>query len=72
MLLSTTWLMGAPSAYCGLLDFLAVLVDSKEKEIGRVPGRIGTIPAGGTTQFQFSGRAPAFALALAVRLYSHL
>jgi predicted aspartyl protease len=40
---------------------VAVLVDSKEKEIGRVPGRIGTIPAGGTTQFQFNGRAPAFA-----------
>ncbi|MBI5481060.1 MAG: retropepsin-like domain-containing protein [Deltaproteobacteria bacterium] len=40
---------------------VAILVDSKEKEIGRVHGRIGTIPAGGTTQFQFHGRAPAFA-----------
>jgi predicted aspartyl protease len=40
---------------------VAILVDKNEKEIGRVPGRIGTLPAGGTTQFQFSGRAPAFA-----------
>ena len=39
----------------------AILVNSSDKEIARVSGRIGTIPAGGTTQFQFSGRAPAFA-----------
>jgi len=39
----------------------AILVNANDKEIARVSGRIGTIPAGGTTQFQFNGRAPAFA-----------
>ena len=39
----------------------AILVNASDKEIARVSGRIGTIPAGGTTQFQFSGKAPAFA-----------
>jgi predicted aspartyl protease len=39
----------------------ALLVNSSEKEIGRVSGKIGSVPAGGTTQFQFSGKAPAFA-----------
>jgi len=40
---------------------VAILVDKNEKEIGRVPGKIGTLPAGGTTQFEFHGKAPAFA-----------
>jgi predicted aspartyl protease len=40
---------------------VAILVDSKDKEIARVPGRVGTLPAGGTTQFQFHGKAPTFA-----------
>jgi predicted aspartyl protease len=39
----------------------AILVNANDKEIARVSGRIGTIPAGGTTQFQFHGKAPAFA-----------
>lgn len=38
----------------------AILANASDKEIGRVSGKIGSIPAGGTTQFQFHGKAPAF------------
>ena len=39
---------------------VAVLVDANEKVLARVPGTIGSIPAGGTTQFSFHGKAPSF------------
>jgi clan AA aspartic protease (TIGR02281 family) len=37
-----------------------VLVDSSDKELGRISGAVGTVPAGGTVQFSIHGPARKF------------
>jgi predicted aspartyl protease len=54
-----TVLNRAPRAAHGV-KVVAILVDAQEKEVGRVPGVIGTIPAGGTAPIKFQGRARTF------------
>jgi predicted aspartyl protease len=49
----------APRA-CQNVRVVSLLVDKQEKEVGRVSGHVGAVPAGGTTSFTMHGRAKSF------------